>query len=387
MNRFNLVNASLNPVIFSLYRKYMYLRYNDTANSSQAEIIHEKSKNHLLMLSKSLKDNSKYFQSNNSNEIEINSQKFPNPIGLASGFDKNSDLFVPMSYVFGLVTIGTVIKNKNIGNAQKPLEGIKRVIVNPQNQSIINSQGYPSEGLDYTVDKLKRFSNKRNKKSKLILSFSGISKNESVDNLLQNSQEIIQATHEFVDGYEDSRSSPNTEYNKLIQTSEITNSLMSILNSHAPSKIKILKVAPYSSLSPSKNDISNKFNMIEKFYDNGGNMVVLNNSLSIDVKKLFNISNFSNKYGGLSGDQLFPYTEKLVESVHNKFSKLPIIACGGITNGEKVWSLLNKGASLFEIYSGITFKGLNLVIEINNTLNQKLGNDSIQTFIGKRDSK
>ena len=92
-------------------------------------------------------------------------------------------------------------------------------------------------------------------------------------------------------------------------------------------------------------------------------MVVLNNSLSIDVKKLFNISNFSNKYGGLSGDQLFPYTEKLVESVHNKFSKLPIIACGGITNGKKVWSLLNKGESLFDIYSGMTFKGLNLVID------------------------
>ena len=50
-------------------------------------------------------------------------------------------------------------------------------------------------------------------------------------------------------------------------------------------------------------------------------MVVLNNSLSVDVEKTYNISNFNNKNGGLSGNPLFPYTEKLVESVHNNFEK------------------------------------------------------------------
>nr|AIE91440.1 Dihydroorotate dehydrogenase [uncultured marine thaumarchaeote AD1000_11_E10] len=89
----------------------------------------------------------------------------------------------------------------------------------------------------------------------------------------------------------------------------------------------------------------------------------------------------------MSGNPLFPYTEKLVESVHNNFEKLPIIACGGITNGNKAWTLLNKGASLFEIYSGITFYGLRLIIEINNTLETKLANDSIDTFIEKHHNK
>jgi len=387
MNRFNLVNASLNPVLFSLYRNYMYLRYKDTKDYSQGEIIHEKSKKHLLYLSNSLKTHSKYFQFDNSNKFKINTHEFANPIGLASGFDKNCELFVPMSYVFGLVTVGTVLKNENLGNVQKPKEGIKRLIVDPKNETIINSQGYPSQGLDYIVDQLKRNHKNRNKKSKLILSFSGISKSQSVDDLLTNSEEIIQATHEYVDGYEDSRSSPNTEFNKLIQTNEITSSLMSILNSHAPTKLKLLKVAPYSSIEPSNNDISKKLKTVQKFYESGGDMVVLNNSLSIDVKKTYNISNFNNKNGGLSGNPLFPYTEKLVESVHNNFEKLPIIACGGITNGNKAWTLLNKGASLFEIYSGITFYGLRLIIEINNTLKTKLANDSIDTFLEKHHNK
>jgi len=387
MNRFNLVNASLNPVLFSLYRNYMYLRYKDTKDYSQGEIIHEKSKKHLLYLSNSLKTHSKYFQFDNSNKFKINTHEFANPIGLASGFDKNCELFVPMSYVFGLVTVGTVLKNENLGNVQKPKEGIKRLIVDPKNETIINSQGYPSQGLDYIVDQLKRNHKNRNKKSKLILSFSGISKSQSVDDLLTNSEEIIKATHEYVDGYEDSRSSPNTEFNKLIQTNEITSSLMSILNSHAPTKLKLLKVAPYSSIEPSNNDISKKLKTVQKFYESGGDMVVLNNSLSIDVKKTYNISNFNNKNGGLSGNPLFPYTEKLVESVHNNFEKLPIIACGGITNGNKAWTLLNKGASLFEIYSGITFYGLRLIIEINNTLKTKLANDSINTFLEKHHNK
>ena len=387
MNRFNLVNASLNPVLFSLYRNYMYLRYKDTKDYSQGEIIHEKSKKHLLYLSNSLKTHSKYFQFDNSTKFKINTHEFANPIGLASGFDKNCELFVPMSYVFGLVTVGTVLKNENLGNVQKPKEGIKRLIVDPKNETIINSQGYPSQGLDYIVDQLKRNHKNRNKKSKLILSFSGISKSQSVDDLLTNSEDIIKATHEYVDGYEDSRSSPNTEFNKLIQTNEITSSLMSILNSHAPSKLKLLKVAPYSSIEPSNDDISKKLKTVQKFYESGGDMVVLNNSLSIDVKKTYNISNFNNKNGGLSGNPLFPYTEKLVESVHTNFEKLPIIACGGITNGNKAWTLLNKGASLFEIYSGITFYGLRLIIEINNTLETKLANDSIDTFIEKHHNK
>ena len=156
MNRFNLVNASLNPIIFSIYRKYMYLRYNDTTDYSQGEIIHEKSKKHLLYLSNSLKTHSEYFQSDNSNKFKINAHEFVNPIGLASGFDKNCELFVPMSYVFGLVTVGTVLRNENLGNTQKPKEGIKRLIVDPKNELIINSQGYPSHGLDYIVDQLKK---------------------------------------------------------------------------------------------------------------------------------------------------------------------------------------------------------------------------------------
>ena len=62
----------------------MYLRYKDTKDYSQGEIIHEKSKKHLLYLSNSLKTHSKYFQFDNSTKFKINTHEFANPIGLAS---------------------------------------------------------------------------------------------------------------------------------------------------------------------------------------------------------------------------------------------------------------------------------------------------------------
>ena len=77
MNRFNLVSASLNPVLFALYRQYLYWRYNDSESLSQAELIHEKSKKHLLSMSNRFKNHSDYFQSDKSNSIKLNSYQFP----------------------------------------------------------------------------------------------------------------------------------------------------------------------------------------------------------------------------------------------------------------------------------------------------------------------
>ena len=157
MTRLNLVNASFNPLLFKIYRKYLYLRFYDSDSLSQGEVIHEHSKKHLLFLSNSLEKNSHYFNPGKQVHLKINNHKFYSPVGLASGFDKNCELLTPMSYIFGFVTVGTILKNKNQGNFQDPKKGIKRLIVDHNNNSIINSQGYPSLGLDYCILKLKQF--------------------------------------------------------------------------------------------------------------------------------------------------------------------------------------------------------------------------------------
>ena len=80
----------------------------------------------------------------------------------------------------------------------------------------------------------------------------------------------------------------------------------------------------------------------------------------------------------------FPLDEKYI---HQMMPKLPIIACGGINDGENAWKLINCGASMIELYSALTFQGLSVVLDINKTIKKKLNNQTLQSFIDSRDSK
>ena len=77
---------------------------------------------------------------------------------------------------------------------------------------------------------------------------------------------------------------------------------------------------------------------------------------------------------------------KLVKDIHEKIPPLTIIGCGGIFSGRDAWELIQNGASLIELYTGLTFKGFSLVREINNTIKIHLKNDSLQNYLDKRDS-
>ena len=63
-----------------------------------------------------------------------------------------------------------------------------------------------------------------------------------------------------------------------------------------------------------------------------------------------------------------------------------IIGGGGIFSGHDAWKLIQNGASMIELYTGLTFKGLSLIREINNTIKIHLKNDSLQNYLDKRDS-
>lgn len=386
MNQLNLVHASFNPLLFKIYRKYLYLRFHDTDLLSQGEVIHEHSKKHLMFLANSIETHSNYFNPGEQLQLKLNNYKFSSPVGLASGFDKNCELLTPTSFIFGLVTIGTILKNKNEGNFQNPREGVTRLIVDHVNNSIINSQGYPSLGLDFCISKLKEFKKRNQGNARIILSFSGINDNNNEDTFLESCNEIIKTTHSYVDGFEDSRSSPNTEFNKKIQTADFTKHIMNMLNSHAPTKIKISKISPYSAIPINNHESDNKIDLVKAFYDNGGTAIVINNTQIRSASHYKIIENFHRNEAGISGKPLFPYTLKLVQNIHGNFPHLPIIGCGGIFSGRDAWELIQNGASMIELYTGLTFKGLSLVREIHNTIKTNLKNDSLQNYLEKRDS-
>jgi dihydroorotate dehydrogenase len=381
--------ASLDPYLFSLYRRYLYSRYKATDEFAQAEIVHEKAKEVLLKMTDKFRQNMSYFDPGDQLAVEIENHKLKSPVGIGAGFDKNCEVLTPTSYVFGFLNPGSVLKNPNTGNPQRPKSnGTVRIVVDDERKAIINAQGYPHKGLDYSISNLRKFAEGSRGDAKILLNFSGITDIHTEDAVLDSCKEILVRSAPHVDfGFEENRTSPNTDFNKVLQTPEFTKKIIDLMNAHVPGKVKASKISPYNKIPPSDEERKSKLESIKVFYENGGHMVTLGNTRSVDTRSNKLCRNFARGIAGESGKPLFPYMLKLVEDVHRAFPDMKIIACGGIFSGEDAWKAYEKGATLLSLYTALTFYGFGVVRDIHDVLKRKLGSQTLQDFIEKRDGQ
>ncbi|MER3407269.1 MAG: hypothetical protein C4292_00080 [Nitrososphaera sp.] len=374
--------ASLDPAVFKLYRKYLYSRYRATGELSQPEVVHEVAKERLAKMADKFRKNASLFDPGEQLHVAIGGHLLKSPVGMAAGFDKDCDMLEPTSYVFGYLNPGSVLLHPRRGNPQR------RVAVDDGREALINAQGYPHKGLGHTVENLRRFAEGKHGNAKVLLNFSGITDTYTEDTVLDACREIISKTAPYVDlGFEDNRASPNTDFNKVLQTPEFTKKMMDLMNSHVPSRLlKASKVAPYSSLPPREEERQGRMASIKVFYENGGQAV--GNTRPVDTRSNPLTRDFARPVAGESGRPLFPYMLKMVQDVHAAFPDLAIIACGGIWDGEDAWQAIEKGATLVQLYTALTFRGFGVVREIHDTLKAKLGSgQTLQGYIDKRDGK
>jgi dihydroorotate dehydrogenase len=381
--------ASLDPSLFRLYRRYLYSRYKATDELAQAEVVHEKAKERLLKMTGKFRQNASYFDPGDQLSVKVGNVELKSPVGLAAGFDKNCDVLEPTSYLFGFLNPGSVLSKPRAGNPQRPkTEGTVRITIDDEREAIINAQGYPHKGLDYTLKNLKKFAGGQRGKAKILLNFSGITDTYTEDAVLDSCKEIITKTAPYVDfGFEDNRTSPNTDFNKVLQSPEFTKKMIDLMNAHAPGKVKASKISPYSSLQPSEQERQDKIKSIKVFYENGGQIVTIGNTRLVSTKASKVSKNFAREIAGESGRPLFPYMLKMVEDVHKAFPDLAIIACGGIFSGEDAWKAYEKGATLVELYTALTFYGFGIVRDIHAVLKNKLAGETLQGFADRRDAR
>ena len=381
--------ASLDPALFRLYRRYLYSRHRATDELAQAEVVHEKAKERLQKMAAKFRQNAPYFDPGGQLAVKIGDRELKGPVGIAAGFDKNCDVLEPMSYVFGFLNPGSVLKNPRAGNPQRPKsEGTVRIVVDDEREAIVNAQGYPHKGLDYTVKNLKKFSEGPKGNAKILLNFSGMTDTYTEDAVLDSCREILVRTAPYVDfGFEENRTSPNTDFNKVLQTPEFTKKMIDLMNAHAPNKIKASKVLPYCSLPPSEEEREARIKSIRVFYENGGQVVTIGNTRPVDTKSAKITKHFARGIAGESGRPLLPYMLQLVEDVHEAFPDLAIIACGGIFSGEDAWKAYEKGAAAVSLYTALTFNGFGVVRDIHDVLKKKLGKETLQGFMEKRDAR
>lgn len=338
------------------------------------------------------RQNASYFDPGEQLTVTICGQKLMSPVGIAAGFDKNCEVLEPLSYVFGFLNPGSILKSPRVGNPQRPrTEGTVRIVVDDEREAIINAQGYPHKGLEYSIKKLKKFSEGSKGHAKTLLNFSGITDTYTEDAVLDSCKEILVRTAPYVDfGFEENRTSPNTDFNKVLQTPEFTKKMIDLMNTHVPGKIKASKISPYTRLPPSDDERQAKLKSIKVFYENGGQVVTIGNTRPIDTRSTKITKNFTREVAGESGRPLFPYMLRLVEDVHKQFPGLAIIACGGIFSGEDAWMAYEKGATLVSLYTALTFYGFGLVRGIHDVLKKKLDNEAanttLQDYIEKRDA-
>ncbi len=266
--------------------------------------------------------------------------KVPNPIGVAAGLDKNYKTSINyLNFGFGFAVTGTILSHQNFGNP-KP-----RLFRDFDNKSIVNSLGFPSEGLN-TIKK--KFSNLEIEEKRIFASISGL----KIDEIIRCLEELSP----FVAGIELNISSPNTQGLKNFHNLKNLDKLLNALNKN---KTKPLIVK----LPPSIEDPNNLIEMVKCVQNSGSEGVVISNSHPVQDSKL------SIGFGGLSGKPIYEHTLKMVSRVrkivNNDFT---IIGSGGITTTKDVWKLIASGANAVQIYSGVVYEGPFIASKINKNL-------------------
>ena len=285
---------------------------------------------------------------------EVFGIRFPNPVGLAGGLDKNGEFYNDMAnFGFGFVEIGSLTPKPQDGN---PKPRCWRV---PGDKAIINRFGINNKGVKNAVEHLK-------KERPEVIVAANISKNTSSINeeAAKDYETAFGLLYDFVDMFVVNISCPNvvglTALQDISFLSEIVDKLLSLRMYYDEYRPILLKVSP--DLSHQQLD-----EIIDYSLRSGIDGIVAGNTTrtrdgltTISQEKIDEIGN-----GGMSGAPVHKKNLDLVRYVHQQSDgKLPIIGVGGIMSPEDAQEMIDAGASLVEIYTGFIYEGPALVKKI-----------------------
>ena len=289
---------------------------------------------------------------------------FPNPVGLAAGFDKDAKLFDELGYYgFGFIEIGTLTPKAQPGN-DKP-----RMFRLPEDEGLINRMGFNNGGAEAAAMRL------INRKSNLpagrqgIIIGGNIGKNKITPNedAVSDYEKCFETLFDYVDYFVVNVSSPNTPGLRALQEKEpLTKLLMHVKELNAKKKNPkaiLLKIAP----DLTNEQLDDIIIIVKETKIDG---VVATNT-TIDRSNLITDKNKieSCGAGGLSGKPLKNRSVEVVKYLSDKSNKaFPIIGVGGIHTGKDAVEMLKAGASLVQIYTGFIYEGPSIAKKINKEI-------------------
>lgn len=292
-------------------------------------------------------------------EREVFGLKFPNPVGLAAGFDKDGKLINMWGNLgFGFIEIGTVTPLPQDGNPQPRLFRL------PKDQAVINRMGFNNQGLEALVGRLKK------KNGRLIIG-GNIGKNKLTPNeeAISDYEKCFEALYPHVDYFVVNVSSPNTPNLRELQEKEPLQKLLQHIQSLNLSKEKpkpvLLKIAP----DLSDGQLDDIIDIVEQVGIAGliaTNTTISREGLKSDPGMVEQIG-----MGGLSGKPLRERSTEVISYISTRSKgKIPVIAVGGIFSGKDAIEKLHAGASLVQVYTGFIYEGPAMVKNINKQILQ-----------------
>ncbi len=283
---------------------------------------------------------------------------FKNPVGLAAGLDKNGDYIDALAALgFGFVEIGTVTPRPQPGNL-KP-----RLFRLPEHQAIINRMGFNNLGIDHLLTQVEK---------SRYTGILGINIGKNFDTPIEHAADDyligLRKAYPFASYITINISSPNTKNLRQLQQGDELKSLIATLKEqqlklqqeHKKYVPLALKIAP--DLSP--DEITHIAKLLLEFEIDG--VIATNTTIARDKIAGHPLAN---EAGGLSGAPVKDQSTFVVRGLAAELNgKIPIIAAGGILTADDAQEKLAAGASLVQIYSGLIYRGPQLIEDIVRSL-------------------
>ncbi len=304
-------------------------------------------------------------------QAKLFNKELENPIGMAAGFDKNAEVYNSLFKLgFSFVEVGTVTPLKQYGN---PKPRVFRLV---EDEALINRLGFNNLGSKNILSRI------RNNNPMGLLGIN-IGPNKETKDQTNDYIKCFKTFHEVADYITINISSPNTKDLRSFHNQDKLNELLQILekekknlNSKTPIAVKI---------SPDIKDQDIKL-ISEVLLNNNIQAVIVSNTSDATREKLKNIQSYQK--GGLSGKPIELKSTKLIKKFYKILNgRIKIIGVGGVDSGEGAYEKFTAGADYVQLYTGMVFRGPNIVNLIKKELKELLLKDGVKNYteiIGKK---
>ena len=277
---------------------------------------------------------------------------FPNRVGLAAGFDKNGVALPAWAALgFGFIEIGTVTARPQPGNP-KP-----RIFRFPEQQALINRLGFNNDGADVVSERLRTLRESRRWPAVPVGINLGKSKMTPLEHAVEDYLYSLRLLAPFADYIVLNVSSPNTPGLRSLQEHDALEQLLrAVMSENAGAKPVLVKLAPDLSLT--------ELEQVVRTAEQNGVAGLIATNTTLDHSA---IPPQRDEAGGLSGRPLRNKATEFVRAIAER-SKLPVIASGGVVDGESAREKIEAGARLVQVYTGYVYRGPGLLREIGEEL-------------------